>query len=230
MKLSDKRPAGGRAADVRPFYVMDVLARARQMELEGRPVLHLEVGEPDFPTPQPIIDAGITALRRLKTHYTPAMGIAPLRAAIAGHYLSRYNVEINPGRVIVSPGSSGALQLVMSVVINPGQKVMMADPSYPCNRNFVYLVGGDICAIPVDHNSDYQLTAEMVKAQARLQEVGVREATERIKADAQITQKQMELLQKAQQFNAEQQFKYTELEVENGVDVAGQGLPASSNQ
>ena len=152
-----------RMAKIRPFYVMELLARAKQLEAEGRSVIHMEVGEPDFDSPAPVVRAGQQALADGLTHYTPAMGIAPLREAIARHYLTRYGVEVDLGRVVVTPGSSGALQLVMSVMINPGDKVMMADPSYPCNRNFVYLVGGDICALAVGHETNYQLTAELVE-------------------------------------------------------------------
>ena len=109
MRKSDHTILTRRAAEVRPFYVMDLLARARQLEAEGRSVLHLEVGEPDFPTPQPIIDAGIKALRQLKTHYTPALGLPELRQAIAGHYRHKFNIEIDPRRVIVTPGASLSL-------------------------------------------------------------------------------------------------------------------------
>jgi len=151
-----------RMAKIRPFYVMELLARAKQLEAEGRSIIHMEVGEPDFDSPEPVVRAGQQALADGLTHYTPAMGITPLRETIARHYQARYGVKVDPGCVIVTPGSSGALQLVMSILINPGERVMMADPSYPCNRNFVYLVGGDITAIAVDHRTDYQLTAEMV--------------------------------------------------------------------
>lgn len=153
-----------RMSRIRPFYVMELLTRAQQLDAEGRSIIHMEVGEPDFNSPEPVVEAGRRALAEGQTHYTPAMGIAPLRETIARHYHTRYGVTVDPGRVIVTPGSSGALQLTMSVVIDPGQQVMMADPGYPCNRNFVYLVGGDICAVPVDHTSHYQLTAAMVEA------------------------------------------------------------------
>ena len=152
-----------RMAQIRPFYVMALLARAKQLEAEGRSIIHMEVGEPDFDSPAPVVKAGQKALAEGLTHYTPAMGIPELREAIAGHYRRRYDVSVDPARVIVTPGSSGALQLAMGVMINPGDQVMMADPSYPCNRNFVSLVGGEVCLIPVGHESNYQLTAAAVE-------------------------------------------------------------------
>ncbi len=151
-----------RMKSIRPFYVMELLARARALEAEGRSIIHMEVGEPDFATPQPIIDGGKRALDEGRTGYTPATGIPELRRAIADDYQRRYGVEIKPERVVVTPGSSGALQLVMSVLINPGEAVLMADPGYPCNRHFVQLVSGEPVTLAVGPESGYQLTAEMV--------------------------------------------------------------------
>ncbi|MCW8905669.1 MAG: pyridoxal phosphate-dependent aminotransferase [Sedimenticola sp.] len=152
-----------RMASIRPFYVMELLARARTMEQEGRSVIHMEVGEPDFETPGPIVEAGKRALDAGSSHYTPAAGIIELRRAIADDYRKRFGVQLDPSRILVTPGSSGALQLVMSILINPGEGVMMADPGYPCNRNFVHLVSGEPVTIPVDAGTGYQLTAEMVE-------------------------------------------------------------------
>ncbi|MES9914015.1 MAG: pyridoxal phosphate-dependent aminotransferase [Candidatus Sedimenticola sp. 4PFRAG1] len=152
----------GRMERIRPFYVMELLARARQLEEEGRSIIHMEVGEPDFPTPEPIVEAGHQALRDGHTHYTPAMGIIELREAISRFYQQHFGFEVSAQRVVVTPGSSGALQLVMSVLINPGDEVLMADPGYPCNRHFVYLAGGEALTVPVGPESQYQLTAELV--------------------------------------------------------------------
>ncbi|MBT8129187.1 MAG: pyridoxal phosphate-dependent aminotransferase [Gammaproteobacteria bacterium] len=141
---------------------MDLLARARQMESEGRSVLHLEVGEPDFPTPQPIIDAGIEALRQLKTHYTPAMGLPELRQAIADYYLHRHELAIDAHRIIVTPGASGALQLALSVLVDTGDKVLLTDPGYPCNRNMIRLLGADSTVVPVSAETQYQMHASHI--------------------------------------------------------------------
>lgn len=151
-----------RMASIRPFYVMELLARARELEGAGRSIIHMEVGEPDFATPAPIVEAGKRALDEGFTRYTPAVGITQLRAAIAGDYLNRYGVQLDPSRVLITPGSSGALQLVMSILVNPGEAVMMADPGYPCNRHFVRLVSGEPVTVPVGPESGYQLTAEII--------------------------------------------------------------------
>lgn len=152
-----------RMQGIAPFHVMRLLERARQLEAGGRSIIHMEVGEPDFPTPSTITAAGIHALEQGRTHYTPATGIPELKAAIAGYYAKRYGVKIDPARVIVTPGSSGALQLVMNMLINPGEQVMMTDPGYPCNRHFVRLVGGNALSVPVGPDSNYQLNSAIVR-------------------------------------------------------------------
>ena len=141
---------------------MKLLERAKQLESKGRSIIHMEVGEPDFTTPKPIAEAGRQALADGRTHYTPAMGLPELRKAISAHYRHRYGLDISPKRIAVTPGASGALQLLLSVLINPGDKVLMADPGYPCNRNFVHLVGGIPQAVDVDAATDYQLSAKLV--------------------------------------------------------------------
>jgi aspartate/methionine/tyrosine aminotransferase len=148
---------------IAPFYVMDLLAQARQLEAEGRSVIHMEIGEPDFDTPAPVIAAGQTALASGDVHYTPAKGLPALRQAIVDHYRDHYACNIDSERVVVTPGSSGALQLIMSVLINPGESVLMADPGYPCNRHFVELVDGVPVAVEVGPESGYQLTSKMVE-------------------------------------------------------------------
>ncbi len=137
--------------------------RAKELEAQGRSIIHMEVGEPDFSTPDPIIQAGHHALANGRTHYTPALGLPELRQAIASHYKRRFALDIDPGRVVVTPGASGALQLLLSVLINPGDGVMLADPGYPCNRNFVHLVGGELQTVEVGADSDFQLNASMVE-------------------------------------------------------------------
>ncbi len=142
---------------------MELLARARELEAQGRSIVHMEVGEPDFSTPEPIIEAGRQALADGRTHYTPATGLPELRQAITRHYQQRYGLDIDPGRVVVTPGASGALQLLMSVLINPGDGVLLADPGYPCNRNFVHLVGGEPQSLEVDADTGYQLNAALIE-------------------------------------------------------------------
>lgn len=152
-----------RMADIAPFHVMDILARARQMEAQGRTIIHLEIGEPDFPTPQPIIEAGIAVLQQGNLHYTPPLGLPQLRSAIADFYAGHYGVPITPQRVVVTPGASGALLLAMGVLVNAGETVMLADPGYPCNRHFARFIEARTLSVPVDAGTGYQLTPDLVE-------------------------------------------------------------------
>ncbi len=150
-----------RMADIEPFHVMEVLARARALEAQGRSIIHLEIGEPDFPTAPAIIAAGVAALQAGETYYTPALGLPALRAAIAASYPD--DARPGPDRVAITPGGSGALQLVFAALIDPGDEVLLADPGYPCNRHFVRLFDGHPRLIPVDAATGYQLTAELIE-------------------------------------------------------------------
>ncbi len=156
---------------IQPFHVMALLARARELEAAGRSVIHMEIGEPDFVTPQPLIDAGIKALQDGHTHYTPATGLSALREKIAGFYRTRYGVGVEPERIVVTPGASSALQLVLAALVDNGDRVLLSDPGYPCNRNFVHLLNGEPVAIPVGAASGYQPLPQQVSdswtAQAR---------------------------------------------------------------
>jgi len=162
--MNEHPPIAQRMQHIQPFYVMDLLARARDLEAQGRSIVHMEIGEPDFVTPAPIIEAGHRALSAGHTHYTPALGLPALRQKIADAYRSGYGVGVEASQVLVTPGASGALQLVMSVLINPGDAVLMADPGYPCNRHFVRLVEGEPISVPVGSDTGYQLNAGLVAA------------------------------------------------------------------
>ncbi len=151
-----------RMEKIQPFYVMELLARAKALEAEGRSIIHMEVGEPDFATPESIVRAGQQALEMGHTRYTPATGLPELREAIASFYREYFGTAVESARVVVTPGSSGALQLLLSVLVDPGEAVLLADPGYPCNRHFVQLVGGEPINIPVGPETGYQLTAEIV--------------------------------------------------------------------
>ncbi|HDK38474.1 MAG TPA: aminotransferase class I/II-fold pyridoxal phosphate-dependent enzyme, partial [Thiolapillus brandeum] len=151
-----------RMAGIEPFHVMDILAQARAMDAQGADVVHMEVGEPDFPSPQPIIDAGIQSLRQGQTHYTPALGLPALRQAISDYYLCRFQVEVEASRIVITPGASGALQLILGVLINPGDKVLMPDPGYPCNRHMVRMLGGETVSLGVKASQDFALSNDQV--------------------------------------------------------------------
>ena len=162
--METPRPLARRLAAIHPFHVMALLARAREMERAGRDIVHMEIGEPDLPTPAPVVAAGAAALARGDLHYTPALGLPALREAIAGHYQDRYGVAVAAERVVVTPGASGALLLALGLLIDPGSRVLLTDPGYPCNRHFVTFLGGEPIALPVGPSSRYQPTAEQVAA------------------------------------------------------------------
>jgi len=152
-----------RIDDIQPFHVMALLARAKELEAEGKDIVHMEIGEPDFPTPPPIVEAGIKAISAGDVHYTPAVGLPELREVIAAFYLTRYGVSVSANRVVVTPGASGALMLALGVIMQEGDEVILADPGYPCNRNFVRFLSGTIRSVSVDASSGYQLTLKHLK-------------------------------------------------------------------
>ncbi len=153
-----------RMSHIAPFEVMEIQTAARELERQGHDVIHMEIGEPDFTTPQPIIDAGIKALSEQSMSYTSALGIAPLRDAISAFYQTKYGVTVDASRIIITAGSSAALLLTMGVLLSAGDKVLMADPGYPCNRHFVRAMGGVPNMIVSGSKDGYQLTAMQIGA------------------------------------------------------------------
>lgn len=152
-----------RMADIAAFEAVELFTKARELEAQGRSIIHMEVGEPDFPTPEPILTAGINALKQGNVHYTPALGIPALREAISQWYAARYQVNVPPERIVITAGGSGALLLTLGVLLSPGDEVLMGDPSYPCNRHFVRALEGRARLIATGAQSAYQLTAAMVE-------------------------------------------------------------------
>jgi aspartate/methionine/tyrosine aminotransferase len=161
-----------RSQEIEPFHVMSLLARAQALEQAGHDVIHLEIGEPDFTTAAPIVRAGQAALAAGHTRYTAARGLPALREAIAGFYRDRYQVQIDPERILVTPGGSGALLLASSLLVDPGKHWLLADPGYPCNRHFLRLVEGAAQLVPVGPETAYQLTPDLVARQWSADSVG----------------------------------------------------------
>jgi aspartate/methionine/tyrosine aminotransferase len=151
-----------RMADIRPFYVMEILARAQQLQAQGCDVIHMEVGEPDFPTPPIVLEAAANALRGAGLGYTPAAGLPELRRAIVAHYQVRYGLDIDHRRIFVTPGASGALQMVLTLLVEPGAGVALADPGYPCYPNLTRCLGGIPRWLAVDETSDFNLCAAVL--------------------------------------------------------------------
>ncbi|MGB0467373.1 MAG: pyridoxal phosphate-dependent aminotransferase [Pontibacterium sp.] len=162
-----------RVADIDSFKVMDLLKRAKELDAQGHDVVHMVAGEPDFPTAVPVAEAAKAAIDQGLTQYTPAAGIPELRKAIAGWYQTRYGLTISPERILVTPGASGALLMVFSLLAEPGQRFMMGDPGYPCNRQFLRLIEarGQLVPCGVEHN--YQLNAETIQQHWTEQTAGV---------------------------------------------------------
>ena len=149
-----------RMENVSPFRVMTVMRRAAELEAEGHKVVHMEVGEPDFATALPIVEAAKRALEKGLTKYTSAPGIAELREAIANRYKLNHGVSIDPNRVLITPGASGGLSLLANMLVSPGDGVLLTDPAYPCVRNFIYMLSAEPQLIPVSIVNNFQPTLE----------------------------------------------------------------------
>ena len=152
-----------RMAHIAPFEVMEIQTLAREVEARGKDVVHLEIGEPDFRTPRPVVEAAKRALDTEPMFYTSALGLMPLREAIARFYAERYRVDVPASRIVVTAGSSAALLLAFGVLLDPGDEVLLADPGYPCNRHFVRTLGAVPRAVAVGPASRYQLTPELAR-------------------------------------------------------------------
>lgn len=152
-----------RMEKITPFYVMELLARAKQLEAEGRDIIHMEIGEPDFTTPELITKAGLDYIKLGGVKYTAAAGLPELREKISIFYQQQYRVTVPAERIFITPGASGAFLLALGVSLNAGDEVLLSDPCYPCNQNFIHLFSGDIKQVPVYEETAYQLSLELVQ-------------------------------------------------------------------
>jgi aspartate/methionine/tyrosine aminotransferase len=149
---------------IKPFIVMEVLERAQELERQGESIVHLEIGEPDFPTPQGIINAGIGALRDGETHYTDSRGILELRCAVAASYGKRYGIEVSPEQVLITMGTSPALLMVLSSLLEePGDEIILGNPYYPCYPNFIRYLRGTARFVDTHDEDGFQLKPEAVE-------------------------------------------------------------------
>jgi aspartate/methionine/tyrosine aminotransferase len=153
-----------RAAEIQPFEVMDVLARAHALEHAGRHVVHMEIGEPDFTAPEAVVEAGVRALREGRTAYTATLGLPALREVIAAHYAGKFGVSVPAERVVVTSGASGGLLTVAALYFDAGDEVLVPDPGYPGYRHFVRAFEGRARALPVGPAENFQPTLAMVRA------------------------------------------------------------------
>ncbi len=151
-EINMKRPI-----DIPPFLVMEVLERAQELERQGRSVIHLEVGEPDFPTPDCIKEAASRALRDGETHYSASVGILPLREAVCEYFHARYGVDITPDRVVVTSGTSPGILLALSSMLGEGDEVILPNPHYACYPQFINYVGGAPAFVDVREETGFEL-------------------------------------------------------------------------
>ncbi|MCV0438652.1 MAG: aminotransferase class I/II-fold pyridoxal phosphate-dependent enzyme, partial [Hydrogenophaga sp.] len=160
-----------RAQRVEPFYVMELAKAAASMAngagAQGRPMIYLNIGEPDFTAPPLVTAAAEHAIRGGRSQYTQATGLPALREAISGWYASRFGLAIDPARIVVTAGASAALQLACLALIEAGDEVLMPDPSYPCNRQFVQAAEGRAVLVPSGPEHRFQLSADQVEASWR---------------------------------------------------------------
>ncbi|MFW6314518.1 MAG: aminotransferase class I/II-fold pyridoxal phosphate-dependent enzyme, partial [Desulfohalobiaceae bacterium] len=152
-----------RACQIKPFMVMDVLERAKSLEAQGESIVHMEIGEPDFDTPQCIKEAAIKALEQGQTHYTHSLGLLELRQAICRHYQDEYRVGIEPEQIIVTSGTSPALLLCFAALLEPEQSVIISDPSYACYANFIKFVNGRPLPVRVKEEDGFQYRARDIE-------------------------------------------------------------------
>ena len=157
MKLSH------RAQTVEPFHALVFGQRAAALEAHGHRIIKLSIGEPDFGAPPAVRDAMREVMDGRPLPYTHALGLPALRTAIADFYRDRHDVEVDPARIIVTSGASTALLLVVAATTDPGDEVILADPSYPCNREMVASFGGRVVAVPADADTRFQLSADLVE-------------------------------------------------------------------
>ena len=161
--LTHRLQLAARMAHIDAFEVMEIQTLARECEARGMDVIHLEIGEPDFRTPAPIVEAAKRALDTKPMFYTSALGLMELREAISRFYKDRYRIDVPAARIIVTAGSSAALLLAFGVLLDPGDEVLQADPSYPCNRHFARTLGAVPRLAPVGPESRYQLNAQVAR-------------------------------------------------------------------
>ena len=153
-----------RSTEIRPFVVMDIVARAMELEAAGRDIVRLEIGDPDFPTPDVITKAAERAMADGGTHYTQSAGLPDLRDALRDHYADRYGVTVDPGNIVVTQGTSPAMLLMFGALLDPGDEVIMPDPCYPAYPNYVTFLGGTPKLVRVRAEDGFRYRPDEVRA------------------------------------------------------------------
>ncbi len=164
MNPTDPHGVSARAQAIRPFVVMDVVARAKKLEASGRDVVRLEIGDPDLPTPEVVVKAAEVAMEEGDTGYTQSLGLPDLRDAVAAHYADRYNVTVDPANIVVTQGTSPAMLLLFGALLDPGDEVILPDPCYPAYPNYVSFLGGVPVHVSVRAEEGWRFRIEEVEA------------------------------------------------------------------
>jgi aspartate/methionine/tyrosine aminotransferase len=151
-------------ADIEPFFVMEIQRRALQLEAEGRSVIHLEIGQPDFGAPEPVLRRAQEALGRPGLGYTDAPGTIALRERIAGWYAQRFGLPVDPQRILVTAGASGAFMVLLGSLVSPGDEFLVPDPGYPCNRHFLRMFEGHARLVRTQPENGFQPTLGELEA------------------------------------------------------------------
>ena len=151
-----------KAQEIAPFYVMELLEKAKAMEAQGEDIVHMEIGEPDFTTPDVVKRAALRAIREDRTFYTESLGIPELRQRVADEYRRKWGVTVSAGRVVITNGTSGAFLLLSAVLLGSGRNLVISDPGYPCYRNFGRLANARTLSLPVDKSSRFELMASQI--------------------------------------------------------------------
>ena len=160
-----------KAQEIPPFIVMDVMEKAQELERNGEHIIHLEVGEPDFDTPECINEASYRAICEGKTHYTHSLGLIELREAIAEDYWKKYRVKVSPEQILITSGTSPAMLLLFAALLEPGEEVILSNPYYPCYPNIIRFVDGISClchsvgrgGVPISSRDDRRETESQGK-------------------------------------------------------------------
>ncbi|MGI6548418.1 MAG: pyridoxal phosphate-dependent aminotransferase [Syntrophomonadales bacterium] len=159
----NKYLSSSRAQQLSPFIVMEVLEKAQSMAAQGEDIIHLEIGEPDFDTPEPVKEAALRAIKQNDTHYTHSLGKITLREEIARYYWKKYRVEISPEQVIVTSGTSPGMLLVFSALLERGEEIILPDPYYACYPNFIRYVDGQPVFMPVNEEDAFKYRPADIK-------------------------------------------------------------------
>ena len=152
-----------RAEKITPFYVMELLEKAKELERKGEHIVHMEVGEPDFATPPAVKEAALKAIRENRTFYTHSLGIPELREAVSDFYYSSGGIKVSPDRVIITNGTSGAFMLLSAILLDNTRGLGISDPGYPCYKNFAFVVGADVLPIPVNEETSFEISPDHLK-------------------------------------------------------------------